>query len=176
MNGEDGNVPSSLRTTPGRKMVEVTRCALYGQPFKTWDQQVSGYGIREDQRGNAQEKVRIHRPSAVAARGPSANTIPNYVSPDDFFEHAPESNFRVCVTASACEPLCRPFFNEVVYGTAYRFHGGWIPLSDVAWQFNMERWVITDTTVKGKCGALLRQEPLVTTGCCEREGGHETRQ
>ena len=137
------------------------------------DQQVSGCGIRGNQGGDTQEKVCIHRPSAVAARGPSANTVPDHVSPDDFFEHAPEPNFRVCVASSSCEPLCRPFLNEIVDGAAYRFHGGQIPLSEFAWKFDAERWVVTDTAVKGKRGAL---EHMVTTGCCEREGGHEARQ
>ena len=39
MDGRYGDEPSSMRTTvtPGRKMPEVMRCALYGRPFKKGD-------------------------------------------------------------------------------------------------------------------------------------------
>ena len=47
MDGEDGDEHSPLRTSPGRKMDEVIRCALYGGWFQMTDKpagvRIEGY-------------------------------------------------------------------------------------------------------------------------------------
>ena len=174
LNGDDGDEASSLRMNPGMKSDDVTRCALYGQPFQR-SKQVGECAIitREE---NTQEKVRVHRPPAVAPRGPTANTVPDDVSPYDLFEHALEPNFRFCIAARSCEPLSRPFLNEIVDGTACCFHHSSIPLAWVAWEFDDECRVLADTAVKRERRTLLRQKYMVVIRRREREGRREIRQ
>jgi hypothetical protein len=74
LNGDDSEEASSLRTNPGR--------ALYGQRFTGTIKSACDIQGKQGWR-NTQAKVRIPRPAAVAARGPTTNIVLDNVSPCD---------------------------------------------------------------------------------------------
>ena len=89
-------------------------------------------------------------------RRPATNTVLDGVSLYHLFEDAPQLSFRFRITARSCESLSHPFLNKIVNRVACFFHRSQILLPIVAWEFDDERGVATETVGKGERGSLLR--------------------
>jgi hypothetical protein len=106
------------------------------------NQQISGCVIFEEHEENTQAKFLDphHRPIAVAARSPTANTVPDNVSSYDLPEHR--------ITARPCEPFSRPPLNEIVDDTAGRLHHSLPVMSTTSASCFLDHFHATSTSLR----------------------------